>query len=146
MSWATAQDIQDRWVGSGLPTDEDLLQQLINDAESVILAEYPRINERITAGTLPLSTVVMVVSRMVTRVLRNPENLTYWQQQTGPFGQGRNFGEEKDIWLTDRERQLLAPNGRNKAFEVNQGYNAVSPAQDFAWRDVTHPVWVRVGE
>lgn len=146
MSWTSPQDILDRWVGSGIPNDEDLLQQLINDAEAVVLAEYPRIQERIDEASLPLNTVIMVIARMVTRMLRNPENLTYWQQQTGPFGQGRNFGDERDIWLTDKEKQLLAPKSRGKAFEVNQGYAAVSPPADFAWRDVTHPVWVRVGE
>lgn len=146
MSWATPQDIIDRWVGGGEPTDLDQVQALINDAEAVILAEYPRIQERIDDEQLPLGTVQMVVARMVTRILRNPENLSYWQQQTGPFGQSRNFGEEKDIWLSEREKQLLAPITRGKAFEVNQGFNAVSPPADFAWRDVTYPVWRRIGE
>jgi hypothetical protein len=55
---------------------------------------------------------------MVSRVLRNPEGLTYWQQNTGPFGQGRSF-DSKDIWLTDEERNLLAPKKRGKAYEVD---------------------------
>jgi hypothetical protein len=146
MSWTSPQDILDRWVGGSEPTDLDLIQQIINDAESVILAEYPRIDERITDGSLALSTVVMVVSRMAARVLRNPENLSYWQQQTGPFAQGRTYGEDRDIWLLEKEKQMLAPTSRGKAFEVNQGYAAVSPPQDFAWRDLTYPVWRRVGE
>jgi hypothetical protein len=128
MSWATPQNILDRWVGGDKPTDTDLIQALIDDAESVILAEFPAIQERIDEEELPIATVVMVVSRMVSRLLRNPENLTYWQQTTGPFGQARNYGSNNaDIWLSENEMSLLSPNKRGKAFEVNQGYNAQSP-------------------
>lgn len=125
MSWATPEDVTSRWVGLGAPTDDALVEALIADAEAVILAEYPRIQERIDADTLALNTVVMVVCRMVTRMLRNPENLTYWQQNTGPFGQGRSFGEEKDIWLTPAEMKILAPNTKGKAFELDLAPEAV---------------------
>lgn len=127
MSWATPQDIVDRWVGSGAPTDIDLVQALINDAETVILAEYPLIQNRIDSNKLALTTVVMVVSRMAMRVLRNPEGLTYWQQQTGPFGQARNFGTgNADLWMSADEIKLLAPKRKGKAFEVNQAPYATS--------------------
>lgn len=121
MAWATFADITDRWVGSNAPTDEALVESLVDDAEAVILVEYPKIQERIDAGTLPLKVVTMVVVRMVSRVLRNPENLSYWQQQTGPFGQARNFSGGVDIWLLDDEKNLLAPKTRGKAFEVDTG-------------------------
>jgi len=85
MSWTTPQDVLDRWVGNDKPTDEDLVQALIDDAESVILSEYPKIQDRIDDEELSVNTVIMVTSRMVSRLLRNPENLTYWQQQTGPI-------------------------------------------------------------
>jgi hypothetical protein len=134
MSWATPQDILDRWVGNDVPTDLDLVQALINDAEAVILAEYPKIQDRIDADELPFNTVVMVQSRMVMRLLRNPENLTYWQQQTGPFGQARNFGTgNADIWLSDNELSLLAPKSRGKAYEVDQGVDAVGGSVDYIW-------------
>lgn len=134
MSWATPQDIIDRWVGNDVPTDLDLVQALINDAEAVILAEYPKIQDRIDDESLPLATVVMVESRMVMRLLRNPEGLTYWQQTTGPFGQARNFGTgNSDIWLTENEISILAPKSRGKAFEVNQGVDAVGGSVDYIW-------------
>jgi hypothetical protein len=134
MSWATPQDIIDRWVGNDVPTDLDLVQALINDAEAVILAEYPKIQDRIDDDELPLATVVMVESRMVMRLLRNPEGLTYWQQTTGPFGQARNFGTgNSDIWLTENEISILAPKSRGKAFEVNQGVDAVGGGVDYIW-------------
>lgn len=126
MSWVSPQDILDRWVGSGAPDDEDLTQALINDAESVVLAEYPRIQDRINDATLPLSTVVMVVSRMVMRVLRNPEGLSYSQMSTGPFSQGKNYGTgNADIWMTSDEVKLLAPKRKGKAFELDLGANAL---------------------
>lgn len=125
MSWTTFQDVIDRWVGPGVPDDSDLVAALITDAEAVILSAYPRIQERIDADTLPLSTVVLVVVRMVSRQLRNPEGLTYWQQTTGPFGQARNYGSNpQDVWLTPDEKNLLSPRKKGKAFSVDLGYNA----------------------
>ena len=138
MSWTTPQDILDRWVGGGAPTDTDLLSALILDAEAVVLAEYPGIQARIDNSEISESVVVMVVSRMVTRILRNPENLTYWQQNTGPFGQGRSFGQERDIWLTQDELNLLAPKRRGKAYEVNLGYNALNTSDDMIWFEVSN--------
>lgn len=138
MSWAEPQDIIDRWVGNDVPTDNELMTALIADAESVILAQYPLIQTRITNNELPLNTVIMVVCRMVTRLLRNPENLTYWQQQTGPFGQARNYGTGNgDIWMTDNELSLLAPTRRGKAYEVDQGYvSAQELSEDIVWIEV----------
>ena len=125
MTWTTFADVTDRWVGNDAPTDETLVESLIEDAEAIVLAEYPKIQDRIDANTLPLGLVKMVIVRMVSRVLRNPESLTYWQQTTGPFGQARNFGSAgTDIFLTDDEKNLLAPKSRGKAYEVNLAPNA----------------------
>ena len=124
MSWTTPQDILDRWVGGNAPTDTALLSALISDAEAVILSEFPLIQDRITAATLAEPVVVMVVSRMAARVLRTPDNVSYCQHQTGPFGQARNFGDSVDIWLTAEEKELLAPKRGGKAFEVDLAPNA----------------------
>lgn len=126
MAWASFNDVVDRWVGPSSPTDQDLVTALITDAEAVILSEYPKIQDRIDTNELPLQVVTMVVCRMVSRVIRNPENLSYWQQQTGPFGQGRTYGNDKDIWLTADEMNLLAPKKRGKAYQVDLAPNARS--------------------
>jgi hypothetical protein len=137
MAFATYQDVLDRWVGSDQPTDTDLITALISDAESVIVATYPGIQARIDSGALSADVVEMVVVRMVTRVLRNPGNVSYWQQSTGPFSQGRNFdAESRDVWLKEEEKNLLAPNTRGKAYEVDQGYDAVKLANDTVWIEV----------
>lgn len=125
MAWTSSNDVLTRWVGNDAPTDTALVDALIADAEAVVLAEYPKIQDRIDADTLPLATVKMVVVRMVSRMLRNPEGLTYWQQTTGPFGQARNYGSAgSDVWLTTEEKALLAPKSRGKAFEIDLAPNA----------------------
>lgn len=127
-TWAHAQDVADRWVGSGAPTESDatLVENLLQDAEAVILSQFPLIQDRIDAETLPLATVVMVECRMVSRVLRNPEGLTYIQQTTGPFGQAKNYGSTGgDIWMTPDEIALLAPQLKGKAFEFDLAPNAI---------------------
>jgi hypothetical protein len=134
-TWTTFSDVIDRWVGTGAPTDETLVEALLADAETVIRSEFPRIQERIDGATLSVDTVRFVTARMVTRVLRNPENLSYHQQNTGPFGQARNFGNGTDIWLTDDERKLLTPNARGKAFSVNLAPDATTG--EFVWDEPT---------
>lgn len=136
MAWATFEDVLDRWVGDDVPTDTDVITALIGDAETVIKATYPGIQARIDAETISLDVVVMVVVRMVTRVLRNPGNVTYLQRTVGPFGQAQNFGDKLDVWLSDEEKTLLAPSNRGKAYEVNQGYDAATLAADTVWIEV----------
>lgn len=137
MSWTTYQDVIDRWVGSGAPTDEDLVAAIILDAEAIILAEYPGIQGRIDANEISLDVIKLVTVRMVTRILRNPENLTYWQQTTGPFGQARNFGSaNQDLWMSEQEKTLLSPKLRGKAFEVDQGWTA-NPGGDDVWVEIS---------
>ena len=142
MTWANFTDVTSRWVGNDVPTDEELVTALIADAETVILSEYPRIQERIDSDALSIDVVKLVVARMVSRVLRNPENLTYWQQNTGPFGQGRSFGDDKDIWLSLSERKMLAPVVRGKAFSLDTAPNKNSARYYIVPPETTEPVWI----
>jgi len=51
MSWASASDVLDRWVGPNRPTDQDFtIETLIADAEAFVRAEYPAIGQQITDG------------------------------------------------------------------------------------------------
>jgi hypothetical protein len=117
--WTSAQDITDRWVGSNFPEDTELLNALIDDAELIVLSEYPRIQDRITGGSLNENLIKLVVSRMVIRYMKNPDNLSYLQQNTGPFGQGQTFGTDRDLFMTEKERQLLAPNKGGQARSIS---------------------------
>jgi hypothetical protein len=118
-TWTSKQDIIDRWVGADVPQDEDLIDTLIFDAEVVIKSAYPRIQERLDALTLSLDVVKFVVSRMVIRVLRNPDNLGTHQQSTGPFSESRTYRGETDIWLSDSEKNMLAPSNSRKAGSIS---------------------------
>lgn len=136
MTWATFEDVTNRWVGSNVPTDEDLVEALIGDAEQVILSHYPGIQTRIDDDELPVARVTMVVAQMVTRVLRNPEGLTMWQQNTGPFGQMRQFNDVGNgVHITDDEIRLLAPSRGGKAFEVDLGTAASVYPDSVVWAD-----------
>ena len=133
-NWATPDDVIDRWVGDNPPTDTDQVQLLLDDAETIILSEYPNIQARINANEISAEIVKVVVVRMVTRLMRNPENLAYWQQQAGPFAQSRNFGEQKDIWLTPDEISMLAPKARGKAFQIDAAPQIQDPYfDDYIW-------------
>jgi hypothetical protein len=142
MAWATYEDVVARWIGSEIPAqhDEATVETLIADAEAIILSEYPALQDRIDDEAIAIELVVFVVCQMVIRTLRNPENLTYWQQQTGPFGQGKNFSSDSlGIYMTDKEVGLLAPRRKGKAFEVDLGWNTPAPqwAVDEIWTDTT---------
>lgn len=128
--WATSSDVLDRWVGADKPSDTDLVSKLIDDAEAIVLSEYPKIQDRIDAGTLNENVLIMVVTEMVSRRLRNPEGLSYLQQMTGPFSQGKSYaGAQTGIYLSPDEVRLLAPNRGGKAFEVNLAPNAIAPTE-----------------
>lgn len=130
MAWTSYSDVADRWVGNDpIINDEALITTLIGDAEAIILSKFPKIQDRIDAGSLSLTVINYVVSRQVGRVLRNPENLTYLQQNTGPFGSGKNYGSapgNTDIWLSDEELELLSVKRGDKAFSIDTAPNAVS--------------------
>lgn len=135
-TWATFADVTSRWIGNDVPTDETLVETLLGDAEQIVLATYPGIQARIDAETLPVERVVMVVVAMVTRLLRNPEFVRTVQETVGAFSQSRTFlGNDSGLFLTDSEVAILRPDTRGKAFEVDLGYNAGSPA-DLVWLDV----------
>jgi hypothetical protein len=119
MSWADPQDVIDRWVGPGAPTDEDMIQRWIDDAETVLRYEVPDIEARLDEGTLTMDTVVFVVCRMVIRVLRNPRGVR--QEGVGPFNVTYTGDKPGDLWLTDDERAMLEgqPRRRQTAFTID---------------------------
>lgn len=122
MPWATPQDVRDRWLGSKPPAaSEQQLTTLIADAEDSILREFPDIQARITAGTLPSTRVVKVVSRMVIRHLRNPEGIRATQEGAGPYQVSRTYGGDEPgaLTLTDEDRAELAPPQESGAFAID---------------------------
>lgn len=124
MAWTEPQDVVDRWAGPGAPDVTDpQVQVFIDDAEDAVLREFPDIDARIAAGTLTERSVKKVVSRMVIRHLRNPENVRTLQDQTGPYGSTITYGGDDPgtLELTDKDRRDLAPirSGVRKPFTVS---------------------------
>jgi hypothetical protein len=127
MAWTSPNDILARWVGANPPTDIDQIRALITDAEAVIRSEFPKIQDRLDANQLELDIVILVTSRMVIRVLRNPEGLTFTQFSSGPFSQGKNYGStEQGIFLQPDEEELLRPTVPGKAFSIDLAPDATA--------------------
>lgn len=122
MSWATPQDVRDRWLGPGdLPATDTQIATLIGDAEDTIRRAFPDIEGRIDSGDLPLPRVVKVVCRMVIRHIRNPEGVRTTQQGAGPFQVSRTYsGDEPGaLYLSDQDMAELAPGRRGRAFTID---------------------------
>lgn len=118
MNWTTPQDIRERWIGDDAPTNDQLLRALIQDAEAIILSTYPNIQGRVDAAKLSSAVITFVTSRMVIRVLRNPDNATYSSTTTGPFTSAKNVGNV-DLWMTEDEEEMLSPIIPGKAFSID---------------------------
>jgi hypothetical protein len=122
MNWTSPQDIRERWIGDDVPDNDQLLRALIQDAEAIILSTYPAIQTRVTSGALSSSVITFVTSRMVIRVLRNPDNATYSSQTTGPFTSAKNVGNV-DLWMTADEEEMLSPIVPGKAYSIDLAPN-----------------------
>lgn len=132
--WTNYSDVTDRWVGGSVPADETQVTTLIADAEDTILREFPDIQDRIDAGSLPEERVVKVTARMVIRHLRNPSGQRSKTQGAGPFQESITFGGDEPgaMYLTDADRYELAgaTSSKGKAFSVDMtqaGYVAPLP-------------------
>ena len=127
MAWTSPNDVLARWIGPNPPTDLDQIRALITDAEAVIKSEFPKIQDRLNANTLDLDIVILVTTRIVIRVLKNPEGLSFTQFSSGPFSQGKNYGsQEQGIFLQPDEEELLSPVVPGKAFSVDLAPDATA--------------------
>ncbi|WGW12748.1 Gp19/Gp15/Gp42 family protein [Saxibacter everestensis] len=115
MAWAEPGDVKARWIGGDpLPVTDQQLTTLIEDAEDVILGEFPTMNT-LVPDTVPKNRVVRVIARMVIRVIRNPEGIRQVQETTGPYSQSETYGGDNpgELYLTDADRRDLS--GRKTA-------------------------------
>jgi hypothetical protein len=109
-TWATAQDVRDRWIGPPeLAASDTQIEVLIEDAEDTIIGEFADLQDRIDAETIPESRVIKVVCRVVIRHLRNPSGVRSVNQSAGVFVNGQTFAGEAPgaVSLTDEDRREL---------------------------------------
>lgn len=125
MPWVTPEQVLDRWAGSNKPSDEDLVELWIGDAETLVRSEFPDIDDRLEADEPALADrVEWVVVRVVTRGLRNPDGVRQQAETTGPRSESLTFVAPRpgDLYLTAQERQMLSGRpgaARPRAFTVS---------------------------
>lgn len=117
--YSTIQEFKAHW--SAMPEDRtgEATQKLL-EASIEVRANYPDINERLSAGTLHREVVRLVVNRMVKRAMDTPmEDFAGVQSataQAGPLAQTLNFvNPEGDIYLSKKDHRLLRPASESSA-------------------------------
>lgn len=121
--WVQIDDVKERWVVGEIPASDAQIETKIDDAEDIVLTQFPDIQARIDSGKVRLGTVVRVVAGMVVRFFRNPEGLRATGTTTGPFSETNTVtygGDEPgELYLTDRDIQDLLGRRSGKAFTVS---------------------------
>lgn len=110
MTYATPDDVKSRWIGSTPPGSDTLIQTYLDDAEVLILAEFPDLPERVAATPTLQARVRLVEVRMVTRALKNPDSIRQVGSTTGPFNEQYTYGAETlgGLTLDEDDRSLLS--------------------------------------
>jgi hypothetical protein len=123
MTYAAYSDVVNRWTDSvDLPATQPQVETLLEDAEAILLREFPNLAADVASESISMSLVVMVEVAMVTRRLRNPAGVRSIQEGAGPYQQTITHGGDDpgSLYLTDEERRLLSTNVyKNKAFSID---------------------------
>lgn len=136
-TWATPEDVRARWVGTDpLPADE-VIQAWINDAETVIFAEYPEIADRLTMDPDGVwrSRVVYVAAQLTIQALRNPDGVRQSARTSGPFTESVTYGTETIsgmMSLTPAHRAMLA-GGRPRHVGIDMTAQQAHHPLEGAW-------------
>lgn len=126
--WTNAYFLQDSWIGSDAPTDDQLIDVWLGKAEREIRYRVPDIQARIDAEAeeIPGRTDLLeaaqdVTVAMVTRVFRNPEGARQKQWTTGPFSESMTVGgaEPGSLYLTEDELAKLQGAQSSGAFTIS---------------------------
>lgn len=110
---ATITEYQDLY-GELSAARQSIARALLLRASALIRAAFPRVDDRIAAGTVAADVVSMVAINMVAQVMRNPAGLR--SETTGPFS--RSYDPEAAsgmLTLTDADRDLLNAGGLGSA-------------------------------
>lgn len=116
--WASSDDVFDRWPGSNPPTDDILVEQLVQDVEVLIQAEFPDIETRMEDEDQLLRRIRIVVAQVVIRLLRNPDGVR--EMHVGDAGTSYEANPAY-LTLTSSELALLSVDGRalQRAFTID---------------------------
>lgn len=123
----TVDDVDER-LGS-LPVDESVVDALLADAWTLILANVSTVEERLDDETLSIDVVKLVECAMVIRVLRNPEGLKTERVDDYSYTRDEAIAAGA-LYISDAEIALLAaPGVHGGAFTIipygEPGYSTV---------------------
>lgn len=113
MAVASVEDVTDR-LPPGEFVDENYVEQMLADAELLLLSKIPDLLIRIAQNQIDHDVVVMVEANMVLRVVRNPEGFT--QETDGNYSYTSNRAVASGLLeVLDSEWSLL---GHRSGFKV----------------------------
>lgn len=116
MALATALDVEARLGRPLTPAETGLTPGLLDEASAIVVGEG-----YVIATPVP-PTIAIVVSRMVARVLRSPEDadgLESTQLSAGSFQMTQKYADSSGgPWLSKSDRQMLTPYRRRSAVSV----------------------------
>lgn len=126
--YATVADLKKHWVGIPEELTDEEIGQSLDEAELIVLAEYPDVPAWIASERLSPDVVKLVLNRMVRRALRPTneaaEQLESLSRGAGPFTSTLNFRgpvEDGELYLKKSERRLLtgvASKSSGEAFTI----------------------------
>jgi len=112
--YATAEDLRKHWKSIPDSIEDDEIGQTLDEAEIIVLAEYPLVPAWIASGKTSVEAVKLVLCRMARRALR-PTNEAAEQMESlsrgaGPFTTTLNFRgpvEDGELYLKKSDRRLI---------------------------------------
>src|SRR4051812_632012 len=101
MTYATVANVAVR-LGRPIvdPNEVAQTEAYLGDAEAIIFAKLPDIADQITAGVVPVETLVMVESNAVVRKLRNPDGKVMERIDDYSYGFAKDAAHG-DLYITD---------------------------------------------
>ncbi|MDO5535373.1 MAG: hypothetical protein Q4F65_12070 [Propionibacteriaceae bacterium] len=111
-TWTTPDDVKTRWIGTAALPDDTIIQAWIEDAETLIFAEFPDLADRLTDDPNQQwrKRVTYVAAQLTIQALKNPDGVRQQAQTAGAFTNSVTFGTEtisQAMSLTPAHRALL---------------------------------------
>lgn len=120
-TYATPVYVLDRWIGSDKPTSMELVQFWLTEAQDLLFSdrELTDLEDRLTRDVSgKLAKMVMIAERrMVTRAMKNPDNIRQVNSTTGPYTDSSTLATETftGLEVTASERDLLSSSSGSRA-------------------------------
>lgn len=139
LTWTKPDNVTGRWVGGTIPATTEQITTLLEDAEDLILREFPGLKVGDGQSEVPLKRVQRVAARVVIRHLRNPDGIRSASEGAGPFQRTTTFGGDEPgaLYLTDEDLRDLGrvPGG---AFTIDTSGPVYTSGPD-QWFEIGRP-------